>query len=113
VIVNYMRDYQLGLGMPRAQVYNQTMLILGGLLVVGLICNLLIRPVAEKWFMHPEEAEAENRLLENKPLPSQQYTKVAEQPSHPVAVVVAWACVITPMAWGVYKTVLTVSKLFV
>jgi len=113
VIVNYMRDYQLGLGMPRAQVYNQTMLILGGLLVVGLICNLLIRPVAEKWFMLPEEAEAENRLLESKPLPSGQHNTVAAKPSHPVAVVLAWACVITPLSWGVYKTVLTVSKLFV
>ncbi len=40
VIINYMREYQLGLGIPREQVYNQTMFILVGLLVIGLICNL-------------------------------------------------------------------------
>ena len=40
VVVNYMRDYQLGLGIPREQVYNQTMFILVGMLVVGLIEGL-------------------------------------------------------------------------
>ena len=58
VIVNYMREYQLGLGIPRAQVYNQTMYILVGLLVIGLICNLLVRPVADKWFMSDGRARA-------------------------------------------------------
>ena len=33
VVVNYMREYQLGLGIPREQVYNQTMYILVGMLV--------------------------------------------------------------------------------
>lgn len=28
VVVNYMREYQIGLGLPREQVYNQTMYIL-------------------------------------------------------------------------------------
>ena len=55
VVVNYMRDYQLGLGIPREQVYNQTMYILVGMLVIGLICNLLVRPVAAKYFMTDEE----------------------------------------------------------
>ena len=55
VVVNYMRDYQLALGLPREQVYNQTMYILVGMLVVGLIANLLIRPVAEKHFMTEQE----------------------------------------------------------
>ena len=30
VVVNYMREYQLGLGIPREQVYNQTMYLLVG-----------------------------------------------------------------------------------
>ena len=48
VVVNYMREYQLGLGIPREQVYNQTMYILVGMLVIGLLCNLLVRPLATK-----------------------------------------------------------------
>ena len=63
VIVNYMRDYQLGLGIPREQVYNQTMFILVGMLVIGLICNLMVRPVADKHFM--TEAELARVLDEN------------------------------------------------
>ena len=62
VVVNYMRDYQLGLGIPREQVYNQTMFILVGMLVIGLIANLLVRPVADKWFMTDEELAEEKRL---------------------------------------------------
>ena len=62
VIVNYMRDYQLNLGIPREQVYNQTMLILAGLLVIGFVCNLLIRTVADEWFMTADELAEEKRL---------------------------------------------------
>src|SRR5262249_24250900 len=62
VVVNYMRDYQLGLGLPRSQVYNQTMYILVGMLAIGLICNLLIRPLAPKWFMTEAELAEEKRL---------------------------------------------------
>src|SRR5690606_13814608 len=62
VVVNYMREYQLGLGIPRAQVYNQTMYILIGMLVVGLIANLLVRPVAAKHFMTDAELAVEKKL---------------------------------------------------
>ena len=40
VVVNYMRQWQLGLGLPAEQVYSQTMLILAAMLAVGLACNL-------------------------------------------------------------------------
>ncbi|HEU6453970.1 MAG TPA: OFA family MFS transporter, partial [Roseateles sp.] len=62
IVVNYMRDYQLGLGLPREQVYNQTMYILVGMLVVGLVANLLVRPVADKYFMSEDELAHEKRL---------------------------------------------------
>lgn len=65
VIVNNMRDYQLGLGLAASQVYNQTMFILAGLLIVGLICNLCIRPVNPKYFMTPAELEAEQKVPKN------------------------------------------------
>ena len=48
VIVNYIREYQLSHGVPHAQVYTITMYILAGILVIGLICNILVRPVANK-----------------------------------------------------------------
>ena len=51
VVVNYIREAQIEAGVPRALVYDRTMYILAGMLVLGLICNLLVRPVAAKWFM--------------------------------------------------------------
>jgi hypothetical protein len=58
VIVNYLREYQLSLGVAHAQVYIITMYILVGLLVLGLICNSLVRPVDEKHFMTAAEEAA-------------------------------------------------------
>ncbi len=45
VLVNYIREYQINHGVPRADAYTVTMYIMAGLLIVGLICNLLVRPV--------------------------------------------------------------------
>src|SRR5690242_2042640 len=50
VLVNYIREYQLGRGVPAAQAYNTTMYILAGLLVLGLLCNLAVRPVSDRYF---------------------------------------------------------------
>src|ERR1700732_3806547 len=55
VVVNYIREAQLAAGVPRDQLYNTTMYILCGMLVIGLICNFLIKPVNPKWFMSQEE----------------------------------------------------------
>jgi MFS family permease len=116
VIVNYMRDYQLGLGIPREQVYNQTMWILAGLLIVGLICNLLIRPVDEKWFMSPDELAHEKHLAQDKihdeEIGADQTDDMVT--STPIILVyAAWSIVGIPLAWGVYKTLMNVSKFFV
>jgi MFS family permease len=58
VLVNYIREFQLDHGVPAAQAYNFTMYLLAGLLVVGFLCNLGVRPVAERHYMR-EEPEAQ------------------------------------------------------
>src|SRR5260370_31915076 len=55
VVVNYIREFQLQAGVPRDQLYNTTMYILCAMLIAGLICNYLIKPVDHKW--HMSEAE--------------------------------------------------------
>ncbi len=113
VVVNYMRDYQLGLGIPREQVYNQTMFILVGMLVVGLIANLMIRPVNDKHFMTPEELAVEKKLASEKAHASEVGTShEASAPTNPLWVVLAWTAVGIPLAWGIYRTALSVSKFF-
>ena len=55
MVVNYIREFQLAAGVPRDQLYNTTMYILCAMLIAGLICNYLIKPVDKKW--HMSEAE--------------------------------------------------------
>jgi MFS family permease len=113
VVVNYMREYQIGLGIPREQVYNQTMYILVGMLAIGLVCNLMIRPLAPKWFMNPEELAHEKKLAHEQALASQVVGSAAGDGKTPLALVfVAWAVVVIPLSWGVYRTLLSVSKFF-
>jgi len=113
VVVNYMRDYQLGLGIPREQVYNQTMFILVGMLVVGLIANLMIKPVDAKHFMTAEELAHEKKLAHEKASASEVgASHGAASQSNALWVALAWTAVGIPLVWGIYRTLLSVGKFF-
>jgi MFS family permease len=58
VLVNYIRQAQIDAGVPRGEAYDLTMHLMAALLIVGLVCDLLVRPVAEKQFMSAEELAA-------------------------------------------------------
>ncbi len=113
VVVNYMRDYQLSLGIPREAVYNQTMYILVGMLLIGLICNLLIKPVDKKHFMSEDELAHERKLAQERAaateagLSDQAYYK-----DKTIWLWLAWGAVAIPLIWGVYRTALSAGKLF-
>jgi MFS family permease len=49
VLVNYIRQYQIDSGVPKAQAYSVTMYIMCGLLLVGFICNFAMREVNAKY----------------------------------------------------------------
>ncbi len=51
VLINYIRQYQLAHGVAKADAYSVTMYIMAALLVVGLICNLAIRAVNERYYL--------------------------------------------------------------
>ena len=48
-LVNYISTARIEAGVPKAEAYNSTMYIMAGLLMVGLIANLLVRPVDPKY----------------------------------------------------------------
>ena len=62
-LVNYIREYQVGHGVPKADAYNVTMYVMVGLLVVGFFCNLAMRPLAERHYMSDAQLDAERRLI--------------------------------------------------
>jgi MFS family permease len=113
VVVNYMREYQLGMGIPREQVYNQTMYILVGMLVIGLICNLLVKPLDDKWFMTDSELAEEKRLAHERSSASEVSAVAgATGATNPAIVYLAWLAVGLPLAWGVYRTLQSAGKFF-
>ena len=136
VLVNYIREYQLGAGVAREAAYNQTMYVLAGLLLAGLACNLLVRPVAEKFYMSDEEVAAEKktsvaaiRAEEAEPADFEDFVEEErEAPEFAAAtrdpavatsttgvsftLALAWAAVGVPLAWGVWVTLLKTAALF-
>jgi MFS family permease len=61
VLVNYIREYQINNGVPKAEAYNVTMYIMAGLLVVGFIANYLVKEVASKYH-HVEETKPQKEM---------------------------------------------------
>jgi MFS family permease len=55
VLVNYIREYNVTHGVPKAQAYNTTMYIMAGLLVIGFICNFFVKAVAARYHMNAND----------------------------------------------------------
>ncbi|MGO9948235.1 MAG: OFA family MFS transporter [Steroidobacteraceae bacterium] len=50
VLVNYIRQYQIDNGVPKAQAYSITMYVMCGLLLIGFLCNFAMRAVDAKYY---------------------------------------------------------------
>ncbi len=49
-LINYLRAYQIEtVGLPPAEAYSFTMYIMAGLLIIGFISNMMVKPVHEKY----------------------------------------------------------------
>jgi MFS family permease len=112
VVVNYIREAQLAAGVPRDHLYDFTMYILCGMLIVGLICNFMVKPVNPKWYMSAEEVAK---------LQAASAKGAAQVPSGSFGIgkggldwkaAVFWAFVGIPLAWGVWVTLQSAAKLF-
>jgi MFS family permease len=112
VIVNYLREYQLARGIPRAAAYDVTMYILACSLALGLLCNLLLRPVAEKHHEAAPEREVGHGPARPDKLSDAQGpgTEASLVRTGLGLVIASWILVGVPLAWGVY---ITLSKAWV
>lgn len=112
VLITYLREAQLAAGVPRAAAYDMTLYILAGLLVLGFICNLLVRPVADKYFMTDAELAAERALSHDKGADGAKSLEWHAAPGSLPLVLLAWAVVVIPLAWGVWVTLQKTAVLF-
>ncbi len=111
VIINFIRKYQLDHGVPRAQAYSITMYILAALLVVGFICNWLIKPTPPKYRMTQEQLEA--TALHTRPGTTGTASAAGGFDANAGWIVpVAWLAVWIPIGWGVWMTLRNAVKFF-
>jgi MFS family permease len=106
VLVNYIREFQLARGLPAHQAYNVTMYVLAGMLLLGLLCNLLIRPVDPKHHMTQEEIDRERTIShEQRAVFDAIAPASAGAMRSRVVLVIAWSVVAIPLLWSVWITV--------
>jgi MFS family permease len=105
-----LRQYQLDHGVAHDLVYNTTLYIMAGLLFVGLICNMLVKPVADRHFMSDEEL-AQERSLQHESAGGDAAVRAARGPIGVVGVL-AWAGVGIPFLIGVWIAIAKGASLF-
>ncbi len=110
VLVNYIRQYQIDHGVAKAASYNTTLYIMAILLIVGLLCNLLVKPVDARFHMRTDQGTPSGPVVAV--AASSQARTYAPTTTKPIVVALAWALVGAPLLWGVYETVLNAVKLF-
>jgi MFS family permease len=113
VLVNYVREYQLDHGVPRAQAYSVTMYVLAGLLALGFLCNLLIKPVPSKYYMTRQQLDALDKPTETAEHNGPDTIAVTGATSGSSALVyTAWIPVAIPLLWAVWVTLQKAALIF-
>jgi len=111
VVVNYLREFQLAAGVPRDKLYDSTMYVLCAMLVAGLICNYLIKPVDPKWHMSEAEVARLQAASASKQATVQHGSFGIGKGGLDVRAAAFWLFVGIPLAWGVYKTLESAAKI--
>jgi MFS family permease len=109
VVVNYIREFQLAAGVPRDQLYNTTMYVLCGMLVIGLICNWLVKPVDSKWYMSQDEVA--KLQAANAGAGGTTGSFGIGKGGFDLQAALFWAFVGIPLAWGIWTTLKAAARI--
>ncbi|GAC1345757.1 MAG: OFA family MFS transporter [Acetobacteraceae bacterium] len=107
IVITQIPEMQIRAGVAREAAYSQTLYILAGFLAVGFVCNLLIRPVAERWFIRDAEP-----ALAAGPSATVEGSFGIGRGGVSGMVLLAWLAVGTPLAWGIWITLNKAIVLF-
>jgi hypothetical protein len=86
------------------------MYILCSMLIAGLICNYLIKPVNPKWYMSEAEVARLQTSAKGDAIPHGSFGIGKGGLDGQAAAF--WLFVAIPLAWGVYKTLESAVKIF-
>jgi MFS family permease len=116
LLINYIREYQIAHGVPKAQAYDVTMYVLAALVLVGVLLNTMIRPLADKHFMTDAELAEEKKLAHERDISTMTGTRVGGSnggvASSPMVTAFAWLAVGIPLMFGIWVTLQKASVLF-
>ncbi len=112
VIVNYLHDSRIAQKIPYAQVYDQIFYVLAALLVLGLLANALIRPVADKWFMKEADVAALQARASSVASATTKGSFGIGRGGLDGTALMAWSCVGIPIACGIWMTLSKALMLF-
>jgi MFS family permease len=110
LIIAAIRQTQLDAGVEPSLVYDRTLYIMAGLLLLGLICNLLIRPVKPEQQMSEAELAHERSLQKEDGVAANAET--AARGRFGVGGVLAWLAVGIPFLIGLYIALAKAAALF-
>ncbi len=105
VVITQIPQLRMAAGVPRGEAYAQTLYILAGFLVVGFVCNLLVRPVAPRWFMRDDAATAASST-------GLGGAAGIGRGGMTGGALIAWALVGIPLLWGIWITITQAVALF-
>ena len=108
VLVNYVNEQQVRSGVPRGAAYDRTMILLAGLLAIGFVCNLLVRPLA---VVAPEASGP--AAASSSPTSSDATETLTRSVGSTLGPLVGlWLLVALPLAWGLWTSLQQAWLLF-
>ncbi|WP_425479726.1 OFA family MFS transporter [Dyella jiangningensis] len=110
-LIAAVREAQLNAGVAKNLVYDRTLYILAVLLLVGMICNLLVKPVKESALMTDEDLDRE-RSLQHEASNVSTHAQDAARGGFGVVGMIAWAAVGIPFLIGVWIAITKAAALF-
>jgi MFS family permease len=112
VVVNYLHDTRIAENVAYDRIYGPILYIMAGMLVVGWVANLLIRPVNPKWHMSDAEVTAVQAKLKSATTPAQSGSFGIGKGGLDGKAAAFWLLVGLPLTWGVWNTVEKAMVLF-
>ena len=101
MLISYLREYQLALGIPTDQAYNSSFKILALLLVGGFVLNLFVKPVNKKFFMTNAQLKNEQGALKNTTSKSNAVISKTNISLQKIILPLAWLVVGVPIILGI------------
>jgi len=111
LVVTAIRQHQVDAGLQGLELYSRTMYVLAAFLAAGFVCNLLVRPVARRWFMGEADVTAAGTKGTGTVLPAGGAQGIGRGGFSPGAGL-AWAIVGIPILWRIWITLSKALILF-